>query len=152
MRRLVNSKRSLWEGFCVAGIAVALLGVYLAAWPTEATGQILSDSEMAATFGDAGTDPCVKNMTPCTIQFGDTNQTYCGYCDLPNHVNRVCCDLGNGTACTYTGGASPCNGGWYMESAPFGNLGSCNTCNGRNFAKNGLCNDLINAKGNNCAN
>lgn len=63
-------------------------------------GRVLTLAELDTAFGDACTNPCVKEW-PCTTHFiYNSSNPICGYCAVTNKFKK-CCPLGkDGQACT----------------------------------------------------
>lgn len=118
-------------------------------------GRILTDSEMARVFCDDGGGPIIEpGSDPCKKQYtcdtGFVTGTQCGWCDGNTGPRQMCCSLGAGTTCDYTGPAV-CSGLVYREG-PNNGSGSttCNSCTSSAWSKQGNCSNLKDAAGGAC--
>ena len=110
-----------------------------------AYGSILTNTEMASTFGD-GTCPCKKTYD-CDQGF-KSGSSNCAYCDSSLYDHTRCCDLGNTDDCTY-GTQSACSESSVYSGPISGSAGTCGTCTSTSYTKGGKC-SLKNATGTSC--
>lgn len=116
---------------------------------------LLSQSELAATFGDA-CSPCVIGVSCSTGYTGSCISTSgtCSYCDNASEIRTICCPVdcnaGYLTNCVLNGSPVDCGNVTYFTGQVDAGLGTCGSCNVASPKANGLCSSLLNATGNNC--
>jgi hypothetical protein len=136
-----TSKPLVWAALAWAAMAVALLPPAVGR-----DGRALTPAEMAAAFGDGGTDPCVSSKT-CNYAV-ENGVNGCAYCDS-NAARDLCCNIGTNTNCAYTGGVV-CDGKDLYFGLASGPAGTCGSCTALSYQKNGKCTGIKDAQGKKC--
>lgn len=147
---LTKYEKSLHPFLFGLGIVTVAFASLITVFSSESGGRILTEVEMSALFGDNNHDPCKKKYL-CSTAFASGGAN-CGFCKSGTGDNdrQMCCNLGNGTSCDYTGAAN-CGQGytWYV-GAINGQAGTCNTCTSNAYFANGGCSGINDANGAAC--